>query len=393
MKKFISEKEEKSNKNANCQTKKLTTEIYKGKLKMTIYSPVTKTTNSNIKLKQDFPDPLSYLFADHHFYHLAGTASEWAFKKGDEWNKIPYGINCFNNFCANKKIPKILAIGDSWFHYPGLGKDGHLFHGGDGNFLDCLRDRQTVGIYRVGLNGAEAKDLFNEEYKNFYNELLEKGNFDLVLISLGGNDLSAENVKKYIKNKDIDTQSLENIYQEILKQYEWFLTLLPDYKIPVLGHCYDDATWDNGGLNLEMDFLGIDFSSIIHSKKNWIVRQLEHEGIKDKHKQADIVSKVLKGFKSNVLDKLRLQEQFNFSYVDTYDCLSNYAQGKLPVIPSIPVTQDKTPKRFWLNEIHPTRDGFKILENYLYDAIAKTLKLPDLGITSANSVAGTLVAH
>ena len=94
------------------------------------------------------------------------------------------------------------------------------------------------------------------------------------------------------------------------------------------------------------------------------------------------------------MDKLRLQEQFNFSYVDTYDCLSNYAQGKLPSIQSIPVLKDdKTPRRFWLNEIHPTRDGFRILENYLYDAIAKTLKLPDLGITSANSVAGTLVPH
>ncbi|MFN5540033.1 MAG: SGNH/GDSL hydrolase family protein [Candidatus Melainabacteria bacterium] len=356
---------------------------------MTIYSPVQ---NSNIKLKQDLPDPLCYLYADEYFYGLVGNVAEEAFKAGDWVNKINNnGINSFNNFCTNKKIIKILAIGDSWFHYPGFGKDGHLLHGGDGNFLDCLRDRRTVGIYRVGLNGAEAKDLFDEEHRNFYDGLLKKGNFDLVLISLGGNDLAAENVAKYIKNKDIDTKSLENIYQEILEKYEWFLTLLSDYKIPVLGHCYDDATYDNGGANLEMDFLGIDLSNIIHSKKNWIVRHLEHEGIKDKHKQADIVNTVLEGFKKNVLDKLRLQEQFNFSYVDTYDCLSKYAQGQLPRIPSIPVTQDQTPKRFWLNEIHPTRDGFRILENYLYDAIAKTLNLPDLGITNLNSVSSALV--
>jgi hypothetical protein len=68
---------------------------------MTIYSPVQ---NSNIKLKQDLPDPLCYLYADEYFYGLAGNVAEEAFKAGDWVNKINNnGINSFNNFCTNKK--------------------------------------------------------------------------------------------------------------------------------------------------------------------------------------------------------------------------------------------------------------------------------------------------
>jgi hypothetical protein len=34
----------------------------------------------------------------------------------------------------------------------------------------------------------------------------------------------------------------------------------------------------------------------------------------------------------------------------------------------IPISaEDTTPKRFWLNEIHPTAEGYRILEEMIYE--------------------------
>ena len=348
----------------------------KFQLMSTIFKP---KQNPNIKLSCNLPDSRSFLYADEYFYGLAGVTQR-LFNMGDRINRIPHGLEQFVSFCSRKpNLPKVLAICDSWGHYPGLGGDGDWLQGGDGNLLDNMRDRQTLAIYRVGLNGAEAKDLFQEKHTAFFERILDQGDFDLVFISLGGNDLASENVPKYLGTKGIEQDKLNALCDEIFTQFSWFLKLLSKYGIPALGHSYDDATWCDGGTNMEIGFGGIDLSQL-HISKNWIVRYLAEKGIIKKKEQARIVREVLQSLKTRVFDKLINTEEFKFSYVDTYDCLANYAEGKLPFIPGIPLKEkDKTPRRFWLNEIHPTRDGFRILENYIYEAIAEILNLPNIG--------------
>ena len=323
----------------------------------------------------NLPDSHNFLFSDNLFL-------EKFQKFGNFVGLISTGLQKFLNFC--KKHPtakKILAFGDSWIYYPSFGGDGLLPLGTDGNLLDCTRDRKTVAIYKVGANGAKLRDVLNVKHFPYYKTLFEAIAPDLVFVSLGGNDFAGkENFPGFIRKRSKvmtnfqDYLNLDDIaerFDEVRACYLTFLTQFACYLSvkKVLTHCYDDATYSELGFNLAttvgMGFKPVVIGNPFVATNNFMTQFMVQLGIPTQF-QAPIIRYMLDQFRVQVLDELK-PDVPNFDYVNTYGVLERYALGNLGVLQGIPLTpEDTTPKRFWLNEIHPTAEGYRILEEMIY---------------------------
>jgi lysophospholipase L1-like esterase len=330
---------------------------------------------SNAQEIPNLPDSRSFLFSDNLFL-------EKFHKLGNLIGFIPTGLKNFLNFCQkHPNVKKILAFGDSWIYYPAVGGDGLLPLGTDGNLLDCTRDRKTVAIYKIGANGAKLRDVLHAKHFPYYQTLFEAINPHLVFISLGGNDLAgAENFSGFLRqrSKPVDHFTgyihMEDLQERLVAVRASYLTFLKQFaNYPsvkkVLSHCYDDATYSITGANLSVT-LGMGFKPMVIGNprvptNNFMTQFMVQRNIPTQF-QANIIRYVLGGLKTEVLDGVT-HENANFDYVNTYGVLERYALGNLGVLQGIPLTSENTtPQRFWLNEIHPTAAGYRILEEMIY---------------------------
>ena len=153
-------------------------------------------------------------------------------------------------------------------------------------------------------------------------------------------------------------------YLTFLTQFACYLSVKK-----VLTHCYDDATYSELGFNLAttvgMGFKPVVIGNPFVATNNFMTQFMVQLGIPTQF-QAPIIRYMLDQFRVQVLDELK-PDVPNFDYVNTYGVLERYALGNLGVLQGIPLTpEDTTPKRFWLNEIHPTAEGYRILEEMIY---------------------------
>ena len=321
------------------------------------------------------PDSLSHLFSDELFLGKVENVAHFI-------NRVPTGLKKFLDFCKkHHTAKKILVFGDSWVYYPSFGGDGFLPIGSDGNITDCLRDRKIVAIYKVGANGTKLRDVLNAKHFPYYQTLFEAINPDLVFISLGGNDFAGKtNFPGFIRKRSKlmtnfeDYLNLDDIaerFDEVRAAYLTFLKQFSTYPSvkKILTHCYDDATYSVTGFNVSVT-LGMGFKPVIIGNplfptNNFMTQFMVQLGIPTQFQPA-IIRYMLDQFRVQVLDKLK-PDVPQFDYVNTYSVLERYALGSLGVLQGIPLTpEDTTPKRFWLNEIHPTAEGYRILEEMIY---------------------------
>jgi hypothetical protein len=259
-------------------------------------------------------DSLSYLFSDELFLGKVENFAHFI-------NRIPTGLQQFLAFC--KKHPtakKILVFGDSWAYYPSFGGDGWLPLGSDGNLMDCMRDRKTVAIYKVGANGTKLREVLNVRNFPYYQTLFEAINPDLVFVSLGGNDFAGKtNFPGFLRKRSKlmpdfkDYLNLDDIaerFDEVRSVYLGFLTQFSAYLSvkKVLTHCYDDATYSVSGFNVAVT-VGMGFKPVIIQNplfptNNFMTQFMVQLGIPTQY-QPHIIRYMLNEFRSQVLDGLK----------------------------------------------------------------------------------------
>ncbi|MDJ0811193.1 MAG: SGNH/GDSL hydrolase family protein [Desulfobacterales bacterium] len=248
----------------------------------------------------------------------------------------------------------IVAEGDSWFAYP----KKWLIAGKPANLIDHLSKETHLkaNFYCMASNGDEAVDMVSGRQKHDLVRVLrwhEQGKnrkpVDLLLFSGGGNDLVGENdFERFLKRYQtsfttgrqcVNLQRLNRKIRQIGLAYQELLDIRDHYSpnTLVMTHTYDYPYPSNTGA----EFLG----GLIKTKA-WMKRFMEDDNIPD-HLQADVI----KVFMDAMGDELKRVEAAR------QDIIVVDSRGTL------------TGKKEWLNEIHPTSNGFKAIAKKMFRTI------------------------
>jgi lysophospholipase L1-like esterase len=246
----------------------------------------------------------------------------------------------------NKRL--ILAEGDSWFTIAGIPTS---------NLLYSFRFKKMTMIVNCAMPGDTIKHMSEIEGNHVFRTALspEGYNWDLILLSGGGNDLidtagklllprqqrgakSMKNTKDYC-----DTEKLDELIANIQQGYRRLVGLRdtdgsPAKKKPIVVHTYDYAVpRDSRARFFSVPLLGPWlYPAVVNAeipKKDWI------------KVSKYLIDKLAKG----ILDLEKVDKLKNFHVVDTRKSLKMAALG---------TTGDNGD---WLNEIHPNSDGYKKL--------------------------------
>lgn len=238
---------------------------------------------------------------------------------------------------------KILAEGDSWFAYPRQ----FLLVGRDANVINHLADKPNLLILNTSSVGDEIVDMMSGDQKFSLLKRLSRFKFDIVLLSGGGNDIVGRyDFGFFLKERkpgtdwkacinlnrlNLKLKQIELSYRELVER---ILDTVPDIRI--VTHTY--------GLALPST-VGFELFDIIPLGKSWMYPYLVQKKIDDREDQRKIVRHIMVKSK-NTLFKVQKDYQDRFKVVDT--------QGLLK-------------EEHWLNEIHPTSEGFGLVAEKIYD--------------------------
>lgn len=249
---------------------------------------------------------------------------------------------------------KILIEGDSWIsHYQvdnlAVQFDKATVH--DGLILNLGVPGDNAGS---NYDNSDAVFLAGGRQMKILKKMLKSTQhgekFDLIFISAAGNDVIGPEIREIplINNKrdfpgtygrDLLNLNFFGKMGKVISGYRRFLTMLGttvNSNTPVITHTYAYLEPRKVGTH----FLGIKFN------KGWIAQHLEHQGVKDRDEQFEIVKEIFDRFYQHISV---LQADFSqFLVVDTRRTLLK--QG-------VPNTQ------WFHDEIHPTSAGFKKVFN------------------------------
>jgi hypothetical protein len=101
-------------------------------------------------------------------------------------------IKAFNEGIAEfPNRPRVICFGDSWFNYPGAPIDLHQ---------QLKRLYRKAFFYNESVIGRESADL--KKLRPRLKGLLQDYQFDLLLLSMGGNDVVGSELREFVKNAD-----------------------------------------------------------------------------------------------------------------------------------------------------------------------------------------------
>ena len=257
-----------------------------------------------------------------------------------------FWVHCMRFF---KKRRNVLAEGDSWFGYP----PPWIVAGPSSNILDHLQHMEDFNLYRLERFGHRAIDMMNRRSKKKLKRALlaSAGRLDFILWSAGGNDiLDGDVLKKVVKpyqggdwKESLDMPALHRTLDDVRGVYQELVRMRDRYapKAIIVTHDYDvidptgkPAVLAGGGVRK-----GPWLKKYLGSKEEYP----EGREIPEEHHQ-EFVSVMLLEFR-------KLLSEFEgdrFRVVSTYGTLN-------------PGTEEH-----WLNEIHPTVEGFGILAKKFY---------------------------
>ncbi|MCF6319462.1 MAG: hypothetical protein L3J83_09340 [Proteobacteria bacterium] len=239
------------------------------------------------------------------------------FCEGDSWFSTPLSLNILDQLV--QATPQEQAANKTFFGSGGL-------------------------FFRAEKSGDTAINMFSEKKVNNLSKWFKSFDFDLVLLSAGGNDFVADFLKDLFLDKQLmsvaDAMALvvsSGRYEQVLQAYRVFVTKLVAKKpdIPIIAHSYDYPLLLGKPGKLTLTNIGL----IALFKKrigDWIGSNIEPSlpDLKDKKLFA---KNLIDNFVSRVLEPLSLEFPNNFSFVDLRGTLS---------------------EEFWYDEMHPTGEGF-----------------------------------
>ena len=244
----------------------------------------------------------------------------------------------------------IVSEGDSWFAYP----KKWLIKGKRSNLISHISasTREKVNFLTLASNGDEAVGMVSGKQKHKLIEILrwhtKKKNrlpVDLLLFSGGGNDVVGKNdFERFLNPYDesyenaeqcINMERLERKVKQIGLAYQELLDIRDVYSPDtlVITHTYDYP---------KPSLKGGKFLGGLIKTKGWMKRFMDAIGIKEEL-QCDII----KIFMNAMAEELLEIKRDKFIVVDSRKTL--------------------TDSKEWLNEIHPTSDGFKKISNLILD--------------------------
>ena len=246
----------------------------------------------------------------------------------------------------------IISEGDSWFAYPGkwviFDADINIVH----HIADKVENTDTVNMLRLASNGDEAVDMTSGRQFRILRKILEKNHeyIKLVLFSGGGNDIvGKDDMLPLLNTYNPGDSYMDCIHlarfglkiDSIVLAYKRLIALceevVPDAKI--VTHTYDIAKpWDQGA-----EF----FWGIIKTMP-WVYPYMEERGIPKKH-HLPIMKYMLETFGAKIVE-LGNESDSN---------------GRLVVVQTQGTLRPGS-KVDWLNEIHPTKKGFRKITAKIY---------------------------
>lgn len=259
----------------------------------------------------------------------------------------------FSHIC--KKRPNRIGIvseGDSWFAYPrkwiAFGADMNIIH----HLEEKVENTDSANLLRLASSGDEAVDMTSgKQFKKLY-KVLKKNqqHIHLLLFSGGGNDIVGKNdmlplLKDYEGSDNfidcINMVRFEQKLESITLAYMKLLALCEDI-IPaakVVTHTYDIAKpWNQGA-----EF----FWGLIKTKP-WVYPYLVRRRIPTKF-HLPIIEYMLTTLGAKLKELENVQ-----------------GNGNRLVVVQTQGTLRPGSKKDWLNEIHPTKEGFQKIFRKVY---------------------------
>ena len=243
----------------------------------------------------------------------------------------------------------IVAEGDSWFEYPPkwlIGKPPNLI------FHISGWTKGKANFYCMASNGDEAVDMVSGDEKHnlvkilrWHTKAQNRKPIDLLLFSGGGNDIVGENdYERFIQANASGTTPREFLrigrltrkVKQIGLAYHELVDIRDHYSptTTIITHTYDYPF---------ASLIGVNLLGGLIKNKGWMKRYMDKVGVPDKLQTG--VIRIVMGAMAEELLKVQ-NARSNFIVVDTRATLLN--------------------KKDWLNEIHPTRAGFKAIADKIF---------------------------
>ncbi len=256
----------------------------------------------------------------------------------------------------------IVSEGDSWFAYP----PKWIIAGKPSNLISHISSmtRKKANFFTMASNGDEAVDMVSGKQKHQLVDILRwhsKGKnrkpVDLLLFSGGGNDVVGENdferflkpyKNSYVTGKQcVNMPRLNRKVKQIGLAYQELLDIRDHYcpETLIITHTYDYPYPSLTG--------GVFLGGLINTKA-WMKRFMNANDISDEL-QADVIKVFMDAMAEEVLKVAAKRE--GFIVVDSRGALVG--------------------KKEWLNEIHPTSKGFKIIAELIFAEMKQAF--PSLG--------------
>lgn len=261
-----------------------------------------------------------------------------------------------------KKIPIILAEGDSWFSTPlAVNLLDHL--------VQATPEEEAAGkvwlgegglFFRAEKSGDTATNMFSPDKVNKLGKWFKAFDFDLVLLSAGGNDFVGDFLQELFLGKPVMSVDVaiklvvdSGRYQDVFDAYSVFISHFIKIKptISFIAHSYDYPVRLGQASELTLSNIGL----IAFFKKeigDWISKNIK-QSLPDESDQLNFARLLIDNFMTLVLEPLSQKYPTNFSYIDL--------RGTL------------TSKDYWYDEMHPTSAGFAQLAEKFKPAILSKL--------------------
>lgn len=259
----------------------------------------------------------------------------------------------------------VLAEGDSWFHIGGLTGLGSAR-----NLIDeiSINDKQTL-LLNMALSGDTVRRISESFESSIFKKMLEDYNWNLILLSAGGNDLidALTEDLKYVVDKNplsiiqsctiptsyqsfINMKDLDLLIKFVLGKYKAlfkFIRKTKNREVPIVIHTYDYPTPRDAPAN-----------AFIIKKGPWLFKAFKTKEVPINYR-IQISDYIFKSLADALLtlNAPNLPNVANVYVVKTYDTL---------------LRADSVPGESydWLNEIHPNAKGLEKLAKKINIEIA-----------------------
>ena len=249
-----------------------------------------------------------------------------------------------------RTTPVILSEGDSWFSTP-------LYY----NLVDWLEVEARNALFmRMESSGALAIDMFDGGSLKKLRSRFKAFEFDVLLLSAGGNDFVADFLRDTFRNARPMTPeaALQKViaskrYDDVLRAYRRVLdaAFKAQPKLQVITHTYDYPRLMGQAGELTVEQLGL-VALFKRSVGDWIAKYVR-KALPTEDEQRDFARLMMDQYSTSVLAELKK------SYGDALTIVE--FRGKL--------TNDSD----WNDEMHPTEAAFRRLAVDLRAAVRAAL--------------------